>query len=138
LALAVEGEAPRTIRQEITVREQRLEALQVERDSYTTPIELDELTERRMRKAVREQVKQYRDLLHDNVAVARQVLRKLLHGPIHFVPEVREGRKTFRFYGETKLGPLLDPTFMKMASPRGFVSHASGLLIPFRVLKKAA
>lgn len=53
------------------------------------------------------------------IAVREQAAhyRELLHGPIHFVAEVVDGRKTYRFYGETKLAHA-GPDFYNMASPR--------------------
>jgi hypothetical protein len=62
----------------------------------------------------------WHDLLQRNVPLARQALRKLLDGPIKFVPEEDGG---YRLVGRTVIGSLFDdaafpPTHAKMASPR--------------------
>jgi hypothetical protein len=68
----------------------------------------------------------WHDLLQRNVPLARQALRKLLDGPIKFVPEEDGG---YRLVGRTVIGSLFDdaafpPTHAKMASPRGTVLDA--------------
>src|SRR4051812_49471131 len=56
-----------------------------------------------------------------NIAVSRQVLRKILGGePIRCIPIVRDGRKDYAIRGETRLGILLTAASVQMASPRGF------------------
>jgi hypothetical protein len=63
---------------------------------------------------------------------ARQALRKLLASPARLVPVVAgDGRKTYRFEGETTVGPLLPPAFITLASPRGSTRDASCLRVPF-------
>jgi hypothetical protein len=43
----------------------------------------------------------------------------LINGPVKLTPVVKDGRKTYRFEGETTVGPLLPLAFIRMASPRG-------------------
>ena len=67
-----------------------------------------------------ERLRRFPELLHGNVPVARQALRKRLPEPLSFAPATIEGRRTLRFEGVTTLGPLFDPTYKGLASPRGF------------------
>jgi hypothetical protein len=59
---------------------------------------------------------------HAICRLARQALRKLLAEPMRFEPVVAEGRKTYKIIGKTKVGALLDPNYIEMASPRGVES----------------
>lgn len=55
----------------------------------------------------------FKDLIFSDVPKTRQALRKLLDGPIMVSPVVvNESRKGFAFEGRTKLGPLVDPSFI--------------------------
>ena len=54
----------------------------------------------------------------------RMTVRKLLAEPMRFEPVVENGKKTYKITGKTKVGVLLDPNYIAMASPRG------GHLIP--------
>ena len=63
----------------------------------------------------------FRQLLLGEVPLARQVLRKLLDGqPLRVSPVTVDGRKTLKFEGSTFLGPLAEPVYKGMATPRGF------------------
>ena len=59
------------------------------------------------------------DLIYADVPVARQALRKLLAEPMRFSPVTRGGRKTLTFEGSIKVGTLVDPVYIGVASPRG-------------------
>ena len=53
-------------------------------------------------------------------AQAQQALRKLLLEPMVFEPVVAaDGKKAYRITGKTRVGALLDPSHIGMASPRG-------------------
>ncbi len=121
VTLVTSGSVPKTITREIKTREQRLEAIEQELGVFR-PVELSEFDERRMRKACKEQMGRFKDLIYSNVPLARQALRKLLAGPIYFAPVVRleDRRRTFHFEGNVDAGPLLDRTLTTLASPRGF------------------
>jgi hypothetical protein len=80
-----------------------------------------ELDQRRTKKQLREQIGKFDELIHSDVPIARQALRKLLAGPIAFSPVVRDGRKGYELEWNTKIGALLPhPTYIGVASPRGF------------------
>jgi hypothetical protein len=73
----------------------------------------------RLHKAASAKLGRFRDLIRGDIPVARQALRKLLAEPMRFEPVVAEGRKTYKITGKTKVGALLDPNYIAMASPRG-------------------
>jgi len=58
---------------------------------------------------------QFRALLREDVPRARQALRKPMSGPIRLTPAEQN---TYRFEGDMTIGPLIDPSFINMASPR--------------------
>ncbi|MHB8258618.1 MAG: hypothetical protein ACYDE0_15575 [Acidiferrobacterales bacterium] len=112
------------LRREVAARETQIEARGKERTTLSaaaTPA----LDLREFRRAAEDRIGRFRDLLHDEVPLARQVLRKLLVEPITFKPVVANGRKTYAFKGKTRVGPLLDPGYIGMASPMGFVPCAN-------------
>ena len=115
------GNPPTSIVTEIKKHEVRIEDLERELAEYTVPVaELrDELSAQRLQKDLHQRIARFKDLIHEDVPRARQGLRKLLDGPIRFIPVKDNGRKTYRFEGQTKVGPLFDPTYIRMASPRG-------------------
>ncbi len=121
VALAISGSVPKTIKQEIEAREQRLETIKREIDAFSVPDELNELDERRTWKACQKRMGRFKDLIYSNVPLARQALRKLLPGPIYFAPMARleDHRKTFRFDFNVDAGPLLNRTLTTLASPTG-------------------
>jgi hypothetical protein len=49
-----------------------------------------------------------------------------------------DGRKTLRFDGDTILGPLVDPIYKGLASPKGTDTFAAQVEIPFGEAEKAA
>ena len=81
------------------------------------PAEMDTT---RLRKALTAKMGRFKVLVYGDVPVARQALRKLLAEPIQFTPVMRDGRKTYSFEGKTRLGMLLEPGYIELASPRGF------------------
>jgi site-specific DNA recombinase len=122
LALAAAGgksKSPRSLLEAIKSKEQLLDSMRADLASQEVPLDLSELDERRLRKALEAKVGQFKDNMHSNVPKGRQVLGKLLLD-LHFVPEVQGGRKTYRFHGRTDLGPIVGQAFINLASPRGF------------------
>jgi hypothetical protein len=81
-----------------------------------------------IRKSCGERLARFKDLLLGDVPVARQALRKLLPEPLRIFPAKVDGRKTLRFEGATVRGPLVDPLYQGMASPR----RTSGLITTLR------
>lgn len=85
-----------------------------------------------LRKEVENCMGRYKDALHADIPGARAALR-----------ELAGGAQSVRSRAGQQLRPARADRAVPrnwrndMASPRGFVHHASGLLIPFRVLKKA-
>ncbi len=125
LGLIAEGKAPASVLGAIRELEQAIETKTTElgRLTMAQPSELDQ---RRMKKQLREQVGRFDELIHSDVPIARQALRKLMAGPIAFSPQVRDGRKGYELKWETKIGVLLcTPTYIGVASPRGFEPRLS-------------
>ena len=75
-----------------------------------------------------ERLRRYDELLLGNVPVARRALDVLIPAPLIIYPD--DVRNTLGFRGETVLGPLFDQTYKSLASPRGFVRHITGLVVP--------
>ena len=120
IALIADGNAPASILGAIRELEQGIETKTTELSRLTMeqPSELDQ---RRIKKQLREQVGKFDELIHSDVPIARQALRKLMAGPIAFSPVLRDGRKGYALKWETKIGVLLStPTYIGVASPRGF------------------
>jgi hypothetical protein len=100
-------------------RETRKAVLQAELSRLTTAAPALDATQTRT--ALRARLADWRGLLRRQVPQARQILKKLLDGPVVFAP-VREGiREGWRFVGFGKLSALLQGTeFAKfVASPTG-------------------
>lgn len=82
----------------------------------------DELSAKRLERRYTERLSEWRDLLAESPATAREALRALLpvDPPILFVPEAGE----YRLRGATRLGALLFDAAQsgsaKIATPRGF------------------
>jgi hypothetical protein len=96
---------------------------ELDRLGATAPV----LDAKRLRRALRERLTHWRGLLGRQVPQARQILKKLLDGPVVFEP-VREGiREGWRFAGFGKLSALMHGTeFAKLvASPRGCAPFTS-------------
>ena len=118
LRLISEGKAPESVLIEIKRREERLKEL--EREQATLADAPPAWTVAEIRAMCGERLRRFPELLHGNVPVARQALRKLLPEPLRIAPDTIEGRRTLRFEGVTTLGSLFDPTYKGLASPRGF------------------
>ncbi len=93
---------------------------QLERGLVRPDAPLGELDDKGIERALAERTAQFRELLHDNMPKAGQVLRTLLDGLILLEPVVEDGRKGYRFAGRTRIGPLVSGGIVTMASPRGF------------------
>ena len=130
------GKAPKSLLAEITARETRLEILEREQAELAElPRGLTDMDRARLRKAMQARMGRLKDLLHDNVPRARQVLQKMLVGPLSYKPAMVEGRKTFALEGKTLIGPLVDPELYKgMASPRGLPAYISTLEVPIKLV----
>jgi site-specific DNA recombinase len=113
--LIASGKAPDSILNEITLRENKINALKVELDQATIPVS-DELDERRLKKALTAHMSQFKDLMYSDTMKAKRAIKTLLDGALIVKPL----EKGWHFEGKTKLGPLLDPSYTKLASPRGF------------------
>ena len=81
------------------------------------PEALEALADDELRQELRVRMARFKDLVYSDVPKSRQALRKLLHGPIRYIP----GKgKAYELRGKTQLGALLPPTSVTLASPRGF------------------
>jgi len=119
LALISGGNPPQTVIERIRGLEQRIEALNSER--VCSLAEVPGVQDvKALRKALHGRLADFRGLVYGDVPKARQALRKLLVSPVEFVPEVEGGRSHWRLRGQTTIGPLLDPIYLGVASPRGF------------------
>ena len=115
LSLIADGNAPKSVLQEIRAKEGKIEALKAEVARYTAPAHMDELDFKRLERNLRERLEQFEELIHGDVPVARQALRKLLKKPLILKPE----ENGYILEGESSLGALF-PEKVKLASPRGF------------------
>ena len=76
------------------------------------PLELDRA---RLRKALRQRLSEFDDLIGSDLPLARQALRKLLDGPISF-EAAPEG---YVLRGRTKIGALLSTGYIEMVPRKG-------------------
>ena len=113
------GDAPETILRQIKSRESRITALKQELEALRTAVP-NELDTARLKRALSKRAARFAETLLADVPRARQALRELLVGPLTFRPVVVDGKKTYAFEGRTKVGVLLDPLYLEVASPRGF------------------
>jgi hypothetical protein len=60
-----------------------------------------------LKAAIISRMGKFQDLIHADVPLARQALRKLLAGPIKCTPVIRDGRRDYVIQGEAKPGVLL-------------------------------
>jgi hypothetical protein len=62
---------------------------------------------------------QWRELLTDDVADARRVLRELLEGPLRFTPLFEGTKRGYRFEGAVTIGQFLagNAEVIRLASP---------------------
>ncbi|MEW8051322.1 MAG: recombinase family protein [Candidatus Thiodiazotropha sp.] len=117
--LIASGKAPEAVLEQITQREERIKQVEMELGQLDTANTGNELDRKRLRNALEDRIGRFKGLVYSDVPLARQALRKLLVEPIEFRPVVLNGRKTYSFEGKTRIGALLDPGYIAMASPRG-------------------
>lgn len=127
MTLIATGKAPDAILEQITQREERIKHLDTELERLGTAGTGNELDHIRLRKALEGRIGRFKELVCSDVPLARQALRKLLVEPIEFRPVVLNGRKTYSFEGKTRIGALLDPGYIAMASPRGVEPLCEGI-----------
>jgi hypothetical protein len=73
----------------------------------------------RIRGELCELLEDWRGLLTQHVAQARQILRRLLTRRVRFVPETRDGTPGYRLEAEGTLRPLLGAFVPQVVSPTG-------------------
>ena len=120
IALAASGRSPASVLNEIHKREQAIETLKGELARIPHRLRYDARELGSLKAAMRERMTKFQELMHSDVSLARQALRKLLSGPIKCIPVMRYGKKSYAFKGETRLGALLSTPSVTLASPRGF------------------
>ena len=76
--------------------------------------------QQRIEKLLQEGMRTLNNLLQSDVPSARRALKSLLGSAIRCKPVIRDGKKTLALEGETKLGSFLPPSYINVASPRGF------------------
>ena len=112
------GAAPTSVLTEIQRREARLAEIENERQAFAVE-EPTELEERRLRKGFRERLAQLDGLLHSDVPLARQALRKVIDGRIEFRPTERGDERGYHLRWSLVTTALMDG-YIAMASPGGF------------------
>jgi DNA repair exonuclease SbcCD ATPase subunit len=118
MTLIASGNAPAAVMDQITRRETRIKTLEIElSEAQVQPF--TELDRKRLSKATSAKLGRFTELLHGDIPLARQALRKLLAEPMQFQPVVRQGCKTYSFSGVTKVGALLDPDYIGGTPPCG-------------------
>ena len=95
-------------------REDRICTLTTELENLTKPDDT-EVDSVELLQELEERLGQFRELLLSNTPRARQVLSKLLVGPLWFD---QQADGSYEVTGETRVGPLL-PISETRASPRG-------------------
>jgi hypothetical protein len=118
LRAIAESAAPASVLAEIQRREARLAEIEAERQALAVEIP-SEFEERRLRKALRDRFGQFEGLLHSDVPLARQALRKVIAGRIEFRPADRGDIRGYRLRWSLVTTALMDG-YIGMASPRGF------------------
>ena len=91
----------------------------MEEDLARSPhrLEVNAVELERLKAAIIGRMGKFQDLMHADIPLARQALRKLLVGYIKCTPIIRDGRRDYAIRGETKLGALL-PTVSVTLVPR--------------------
>ncbi len=125
-----DGDAPDKVLEEIHKLEQLIQAKEAELSEFEIAVP-NSASLRRLKQDLCARLGGFKDLIYSDVPRARQALRSLLKGPIEFVPVQENSQKTYVLKGETRLGALLDQTYIAMASPRGFEPYASELILPW-------
>lgn len=80
-------------------------------------------TSRGLETEIRRRLDSWRELMGRHPVQARQILRKILTGPIVFTPATIDGEIGYRFNGEASVGRLLaglDTVPLMVSSPTGF------------------
>jgi len=113
-AIASGSGVPKIILQEIKDRESKTEALKVEVARYNAPAQMNEVDYEKLEKALESRLMRFEELIFSDVAIARQVLRKLFKKPLILKPEEGGG---YSLEGETALGPLLPPAKVTVGHP---------------------
>lgn len=120
MSLIATGKAPESILQQIAQRETQIVELEKDRAELETVMP-NELDLRRTKKDLFARMANFKDLMHKETPVARQVLKKLLSHPLLFNPACEDGKNIFTFDGAITTSALLNaPGYIRMASPRGF------------------
>ena len=112
------GAAPASVLTEIQRREARLAEIEEERRAFADE-EPTELEERRLRTNFRERLAQFDGLLHSDVPLARQALRKVIAGRIEFRPTERGDAREYHLRWSLVTTALMNG-YIGVASPRGF------------------
>jgi hypothetical protein len=117
VAACAQGRAPESLLAEIHKREQGIAALKDELARSPHRLQTNGKELESLKAAIISRMGKFQDLMHADVPLARQALRKLLVGPIKCTPVIRDGRRDYTIRGETKLGALL-PTARVTLVPR--------------------
>ncbi len=114
LSLAEQGKAPASVLERIAALDSEVAALALRLADCgkVVPLELDRA---RLRKALRQRLNEFDDLIYSDIPLARQALRKLLDGPITF-EAAPEG---YLLKGRTRIGALLPKGYIEMVPRKG-------------------
>ena len=118
-AIAAGGELPGLVRA-LTAREDRRQTLHAELTGLSRIAEVGTVDRETLATAIRQRVEEWRGLLTRQTSHARQLLRKLVDGPMIFTPTPEDsGVWEFRATGrlDRLLAGIVDAT--SVASPRG-------------------
>jgi hypothetical protein len=118
--LAAQGRAPQTVLDEIAKRERAIAALEAQLARVPHRLQFVSRDIATLKAGMIERMSRFQDLIHSDIPLARQALRKLLVGPIKCIPVVRDGKNGYAVRGETRLGALVPQACVRLASPRGF------------------
>ncbi len=129
-AIAAGGDLPFLVEQ-AKERERRRTALKERLAALDAAARTGALDCGEVQEELRARLKDWRGLLRRQVAQARQILRKLLHGRLAFTPgEDAEGRY-FAFKGEAALGRVLEGVAHPTRQARPVPSLAQGVWSPW-------
>ena len=119
LGACAQGRAQQSLLAEIEKREQGITNLQDElaRSPHRLQVKDGELE--RLKAAIIARLGKFQELMHADVPLARQALRKLLVGSIKCTPVVRHGRRDYAIRGETKLEGLLPGASVTLVPRKG-------------------
>ena len=120
LAVAKAGKVtPESVLAGIRDQEGEIEAANGELARSPHRLAYDERELAALKKDLTERIGKFREVMHGDVHLARQALRKLLNGPIKCTPVERDGRKRYEISGETKLGGLFIPASVRLVPRKG-------------------